>query len=169
MIYIFLADGFEDMEAIATFDILKRNGLEVKTIAVGSEMPKSAHGLIVKPDENESNIDFCNADCFVFPGGMPGANNLHHSKLVNDAIQFSKNNGIPIAAICAAPGIVLSGKHVLDNKRYTCFPGFQVDEGVYTGEKVTIDGNLITADGPYSVFDFANSISDFLKNRGKNV
>ena len=155
MVYLFLVDGFEDMEAVVPFDLMKRAGIDVVAVGVGKTAVKSAHGLSVTAEISEENVDFKKAEAFVFPGGWPGAKNLKSSKIVNDAITFALHNDIIIGAICASPGYVLSGTGALSGKKYTCFPGFEVPEGEYTAEKVEIDGKLITANGPASAKDFA--------------
>lgn len=155
MVYLFLADGFEDMEAVIPFDLMKRAGIEVETVGIGGKTIKSAHGLSVIADISEEEVDFGKAEAFVFPGGWPGAKNLKNSKTVNEAITFALHNDIIIGAICASPGYVLSKTGALSEKRYTCFPGFEVEEGIYTAEKLEIDGKLITAAGPAFAEDFA--------------
>ena len=155
MVYLFLADGFEDMEAVVPFDLMKRAGIDVVTVGVGKTAVKSAHGLSVTAEISEENFDFKKAEAFVFPGGWPGAKNLKNSETVNNAITFALHNDIIIGAICASPGYVLSGTGALSGKKYTCFPGFEVPEGEYTAEKIEIDGKLITANGPASAKDFA--------------
>lgn len=155
MVYLFLADGFEDMEAVVPFDLMKRAEIDVVTVGVGKTAVKSAHGLSVTAEISEENVDFKKAEAFVFPGGWPGAKNLKNSETVNNAITFALHNDIIIGAICASPGYVLSGTGALSGKKYTCFPGFEVPEGEYTAEKIEIDGKLITANGPASAKDFA--------------
>lgn len=155
MVYLFLADGFEDMEAVVPFDLMKRAGIDVVTVGVGKTAVKSAHGLSVTAEISEENVDFKKAEAFVFPGGWPGAKNLKNSETVNNAITFALHNDIIIGAICASPGYVLSGTGALSGKKYTCFPGFEVPEGEYTAKKIEIDGKLVTANGPASAKDFA--------------
>ena len=155
MVYLFLADGFEDMEAIVPFDLMKRAGIEVVTVGIGGKTVESAHGLSVTAEISEEKVDFDNAEAFVFPGGWPGAKNLKNSETVNNAITFALHNDIIIGAICASPGYVLSETGALSDKKYTCFPGFEVPEGEYTANKVEIDGKLITACGPNAAKDFA--------------
>ena len=155
MVYLFLAEGFEDMEAVVPFDLMKRAGIKVKTVGIGGKTVKSAHGLSVTAEISESEVDLKKAEAFVFPGGWPGAKNLKNSETVNNAITFALHNNIIIGAICASPGYVLSGTGALSGKKYTCFPGFEVPEGEYTAGKVEIDGKLITACGPAAAKDFA--------------
>ena len=155
MVYLFLANGFEDMEAVVPFDLMKRAGIDVLTVGIGGKNIKSAHGLSVTAEISEDEVDFEKAEAFVFPGGWPGAKNLKNSETVNNAIKFALYNNIIIGAICASPGYVLSGTGALSNKKYSCFPGFEVPEGEYTANKIEVDGKLITACGPAAAKDFA--------------
>ncbi len=158
MVYLFLANGFEDMEAVVPFDLMKRAGIDVVTVGVGGKTIESAHGLSVTAEISEKDVDLKNAEAFVFPGGWPGAKNLKNSETVNNAITFALHNDIIIGAICASPGYVLSKTGALSGKKYTCFPGFEVPEGEYTAEKIEIDGKLITASGPNAAKEFALAI-----------
>lgn len=169
MVYLFLANGFEDMEAVVPFDLMKRAGIDVATVGVGGKTVKSAHGLSVLAEISEDEVDFKKAEAFVFPGGWPGAKNLKNSKTVNEAITFALYNDIIIAAICASPGYVLSGTGALTGKKYTCFPGFEVPEGEFTANKVEIDGKLITANGPASAEKFALAIIAAIKENCEGV
>ena len=146
MIYMFLANGFEDMEAVVPFDLMKRAGIDVTTVGIGGKNIKSAHGFSVTAEISENEVDFEKAEAFVFPGGWPGAKNLKNSKTVNNAITFALHNDIIIGAICASPGYVLSGTGVLSGKKYTCFPGFEVAEGDFIFvEKLEVEeGDTIT-------------------------
>ena len=89
MVYLFLANGFEDMEAVVPFDLMKRAGIDVATVGVGGKNIKSAHGLSVTAEISENEVDFEKAEAFVFPGGWPGAKNLKNSETVNNAITFA--------------------------------------------------------------------------------
>ena len=162
MVYVFLADGFEDMEAIVPYDLMKRVGIDVVTVGIGGKTVKSAHGLSVIADLFENEVDFEKAEAFVLPGGWPGAKNLKNSETVNNAIKFAMDNDIVIGAICASPGHVLSGTGALFGKRYTCFPGFEVNEGEYTAKDLETDGKLITANGPQSAVKFGVAIIEAL-------
>ncbi|MBQ7875482.1 MAG: DJ-1/PfpI family protein [Oscillospiraceae bacterium] len=162
MVYIFLANGFEEMEAVIPFDLMKRAGIAVKTVGIGGKSVKGAHGLSVTADMAENEVSFDDAEAIVLPGGMPGASNLKNSETVNNAITFALHNDIVIGAICASPGVVLSGTGALNGKKYTCFPGFEVNEGNYTAAKTEADGKLITANGPEAAADFANALISVL-------
>lgn len=162
MVYIFLAEGFEEMEAVIPFDYLKRSEIDVKTVGIGGKTITGTHGLSINTDIVDEEIDFTALDGIVLPGGLPGAENLKYSKNVNNAVKFALDNNKVIAAICAAPGVVLSGTGALEGKKYTCYPGFEVSEGEYTANPVETDGKLITANGPTSAADFAEALISVL-------
>ncbi len=163
MVFVFLADGFEDMEAVVPFDLMKRAGIEAVTVGTGGKNIESAHGLSVTAKIDESEVDFSVAEAFVFPGGWPGAKNLKNSETVNNAVKFALDNDIIIGAICASPGYVLSGTGALLGKNYTCFPGFEAEEGNYTANDIEIDGKLITANGPQSAVKFGLALVKAIK------
>ncbi|HRW56799.1 MAG TPA: DJ-1/PfpI family protein [Oscillospiraceae bacterium] len=155
MVYLFLADGFEETEAVTTYDILKRAGLTVKIVGVGGKTVCGAHGLTVEADVSENAAGLSDAEMIVLPGGMPGARNLKNSTAVSRAVETALAGNKIIGAICAAPGVVLAGTGALCGKRWTCYPGYEVPEGRYTGMRTERDGNLITANGPGAAPEFA--------------
>jgi len=159
MIYVFLADGFEECEAIAPVDILRRAGFEVKTVGIGSKNITGSHGITVTADIEESDALTENLEAVVLPGGMPGTLNLEKSDTVQKFIDFAAQNNIITAAICAAPSI-LGHKNLLNGKKATCFTGFEKD--LY-GAKISdspcvTDGNFITAYGAGAAFEFGFAI-----------
>ena len=164
MVYLFLADGFEDIEAITTLDLLQRAGINVTTVGVGTQTVKSAHGLTVTADMPETKWKPKDMEAVILPGGMPGASNLKKSETVSEAIRFALENQKIIAAICAAPGVVLEGTGALNGRRYTCFPGFEKEEGNYTAKRCERDGNLITANGPGAAMEFSYTLIAVLRS-----
>ena len=164
MVYVFLANGFEEVEALAPVDFLRRCELEVKTIGIGGEVVTGAHGITVKADISEYELnEYENATAVVLPGGMPGTLNLENSETVQDFVSYAEQEGLPICAICAAPSI-LGHRGLLDGKRATCFPGFENELGgaTYTGESVECDGNIITGKGAGVALEFAHAIGKVL-------
>lgn len=151
MVYEFLANGFEDIEGLAPVDILRRGGVEVKTVSImGSEFVETAHGVTVKADAVFEDIDnFDDADLLLLPGGMPGSLHLKNHEGVCAALTKQNEKGKYIGAICAAP-MVLGFLGILKGKRATCYPGFEkyLDGAEYTADIVTVDGNIITGKGP---------------------
>ena len=158
-VYVFLANGFEDVEALIPVDVLRRGGLDVTTVsAVGdSQVVESAHGVQIVADTMVEDCDFSDADLLLLPGGMPGASNLYEHEGVCEAVVAQNEAGRRVAAICAAPAVVLAQLGVLNGRRATCYPGFEqlLTEAEYTGELVTVDGNVTTGEGPAAAFPFA--------------
>ena len=125
MIYVFLADGFEETEAIAPIDMLRRAKLDVKLVGVGTSTPTSSHGIRVTADLTEAEVKLdSSVQLIVLPGGMPGTLNLEKSPVVQSAIKYCVENGIPVGAICAAPSI-LGKLGLLNGRKAVCFPGFE--------------------------------------------
>lgn len=169
MIYVFLANGFEETEAVAPVDILRRSELDVKTVGIGEEVIVSSHGIAVIPDITE--VDFVpsdDIDMIVLPGGMPGTLNLEKSRTVQDAIDFCVQNDKHIAAICAAPSI-LGKKGLLKGKKAVCFPGFEEFlEGAEIPEQgVVTDGKITTAKGAGAAVAFGLELSRILAGEAK--
>ena len=167
-VYVFLANGFEDVEALIPVDVLRRGGIEVVTVSI-TDFPlvTSAHGVNIETDIMYEQGDFSDADMIILPGGMPGASNLYDHKGVCKAVVDLFAAGGKVAAICAAPAVVLAPLGVLDGKKATCYPGFEsaLTEATYTGDLVTVDGNVTTAEGPAAAFPFAYELLSQLSNR----
>lgn len=163
MIYVFLANGFEDMEAIVSIDVLKRTGFEVKTVGIGGEKVVSSGNIIMFADTTVNKISTEDIDAIVLPGGMPGTKNLNSCKEVCDVIKYCFDNNILIGAICAAP-MILGGMGLLKNKEACCFPGFESYlKGAYLSNDIVCrSGNIITAKGPGVALDFAFSLVEAL-------
>lgn len=165
MVYVLLANGFEEVEALAPVDVLRRAGIEVKTVAVedvNDYLITGSHGITVKVDLLVEDIPKENIDAIILPGGMPGTANLEANKYVIDTIHYCHENGKLIAAICAAPSI-LGHLGLLSGKKATCFPGYEKDLhcAVFTGGSVVTDGNIITADGVGNAIRFGQAIAAY--------
>lgn len=175
---IFLADGYEEIEALATVDVLRRGEIEVRTVSNNDNaLVTGAHGITVTADMNwsdfmagiiENGTD--EKDVMVFPGGMPGTKNLAENKELIDLMKRHYAEGGTVAAICAAPGLVVSQLPSLKGKMFTCYDGFEAAPvakgGEYSGAPgitVISDGNLITGRGPGCAVDFALAIVEHLK------
>lgn len=157
-IYVFLANGFEDVEALIPIDVFRRGGLDVTTISVmGDFMVESAHGVQMMADTLIEDVDVSDADLLFLPGGMPGASNLYNHEGVRKAVTAQYAAGKKVAAICASPAVVLAQLGILDDKRATCYPGFEqmLTKATYTGDLVTVDGTVTTGEGPAAAFPFA--------------
>lgn len=158
--FVFLATGFEETEAIGTVDILRRGGVDARTVSITENKEvKGAHNIVVKADHILGEADLANADALILPGGMPGANNLNASQPLKQAIEVHYKRQKLVGAICAAP-LVLGGLGFLKGRTATCYPGFEsaLEGATVTKSPVEQDGNVITGRGPGLVFDFALSL-----------
>ena len=166
MVYLFLADGFEIIEALAPLDMLTRAGVPIKTVGVTGELVEASCGVKVKTDMNIEDFDFYDVEAIILPGGMPGTLNLENDALVQKAIDNASNTGVLICAICAAPSI-LGHKGLLNGKEATCYPGFEnALEGAELSDNYVIrDGNIITARGAGVCVDFGLEIVKALKGK----
>ena len=167
-VYIFLADGFEDMEAIATRDVLLRGGIDVQTVSINEDpFVTSSHGITVSVDLTRDDFDDDLPAVMIFPGGMPGSKNLAADKALMALMRKCYKHGGIVAAICAAPGLVCSQLDDVAGKRFTCFDGFQnpmIAKGaVYTPESAVVDGRLITGRGAGHAVNFGLAILGALK------
>ena len=164
-VFVLLADGFEEMEALGTVDILRRAGIDAVTVSITSDpMVAGAHKVPVRADLTFGEADFTGADALVLPGGMPGAKNLNDSEPVKEALLQQYREGRIVAAICAAP-MVLGGLGLLKGRRATCYPGFEqtLIGATPTGEAVEVDGPVITGKGPGLVFNFGLALLKALR------
>ncbi len=164
MVYVFLADGFEEIEAIGTIDVLRRANIEVITVGVGSKKVKGSHGIEVMADAAEDEISPDERlDAVMLPGGMPGTVNLDKSQKVHELIDYAYSSGKLCAAICAAPS-VLGHSGILKGKTATCYPGFEseLSGATLSDEYVVQSGNIITGRGPGVTVDFALKMVEYL-------
>ncbi len=176
MVYFFLADGFEEIEALCPVDLCRRVGIEAQTVSItASHTVTGSHGIAVTADLNATDPlgDF---DMIVLPGGMPGTTNLEASPLVQGALDRALAEDKYIAAICAAP-MVLGKRGILSGKEAICFPGFEqyLDGATVSESKVVLDGKVLTAAGMGVSHDFGLAIVEIFKgkeiadNLGKTV
>ena len=165
MIYMFLATGFEEIEALMPLDLMRRAGLPVKTIGVGGLDITGSHGITVKADMLDSDFADKAPECVILPGGMPGTKNLDASPVVHAALDSALENNSLICAICAAP-MILGKRGILRGKNATCFPGFEEYlEGANVGGRAVRDGQVITAVGMGAALEFGIEIVAALKSR----
>lgn len=165
--YIFLADGFEEIEALAPVDLLRRAGVNVSTVSITQQKEVTgAHGVTVAADTVIADADASDVDLIVCPGGMPGAANLAACEELNRMIRAQHASGRYIAAICAAPAVTLSPLGILSGKNATCYPGFEKAlseaRAIHTAERVVRDGNIITSNGPSSAIQFGLALVEAL-------
>lgn len=164
MIYVFLANGFEEIEALAVVDVLRRAELDVLTVGVGEDFVIGSHQIPVACDISEKALVLDEkVEAIVLPGGMPGTLNLEKSPVVQKAIDWAIENEKLVCAICAAPSI-LGHKGLLEGKSATCFPGFEEElfGATVSKEFVVKDGNIITAKGMGSAIEFGLQIAEIL-------
>lgn len=166
MVYLFLAQGFEEVEALSPVDVLRRGGVEVVTVGVGSKVITGSHGIPVTADITTDDISsFDGTEAVILPGGMPGTLNLEADETVISAVKYCAGKGLLIGAICAAPSI-LGHLGILEGKRATAFPGFEKDlTGTLPGNDsyVEHDGNIVTARGMGVATEFGLELLKALK------
>jgi len=158
--YVFLAEGFEEIEALTPVDILRRGGVDVTTLSVtGQRAVTSSHQVTVLADALMEEADLESADLLVLPGGMPGSAHLNAHEALREALIRHAAAGKVIGAICAAP-MVLGSLGLLRGRRATCSPGFEewLEGATCTGELVTTDGPFITGKGPGAAMPFAYTL-----------
>jgi len=166
MVYMFLADGFEEVEALAPLDILRRAGVDIYTVGVTGEYVKGAHDIVVKADIKLSDIEKEKIDAVILPGGLGGTNNMDASDEVKGIVKYAADNEKLVCAICAAPSI-LGKMGLLDGKEATCYPGFEdtFKDGKYVKQSVVKCNNFITSDGMGSAYKFGFEITAALCGR----
>lgn len=150
--YVFLADGFEEVEALTPVDVLRRAGMPVKTVSITSSLQVTgAHGVTVTADLIYNNIIFKDPAWLILPGGMPGASNLYDFDQLHGLLrgQYESKDG-KIAAICASPAVVLGQMGLLKGREATCYPGFEgmMEGAVHSEERVVSDGKFVLGAGP---------------------
>jgi 4-methyl-5(b-hydroxyethyl)-thiazole monophosphate biosynthesis len=169
MVYMFLANGFEEIEALYTVDVLRRAGVDIKTVGVGDKTITGSHGIAVLCDATTSEIEPTDElEMVILPGGLPGSTNLDSDACVDKFISFASENGKFICAICAAP-FILGKRGILKGKRAICYPGFenQLDGATIVDDGCVRDGNIITGRAMGSADDFAFTILSAL--RGEEI
>ncbi len=163
-VYEFLANGFEEIEALAPVDILRRGGVDIQTVSItGSEFVESSHGITVKADlQFTTPDDYADADMLLLPGGLPGATNLNDHEGVRQALLNQHEHGRRIGAICAAP-MVLGSLGLLQGRKATCSPGFEkyLTGATYTAQLFEEDGTIITGEGPAATLPYAYRILSY--------
>ncbi|MDD2361399.1 MAG: DJ-1/PfpI family protein [Oscillospiraceae bacterium] len=164
MVVVFLADGFEEIEALSVVDILRRAELSVVTVGIGGKTIRGSHGIIVAADIEDINITDAGLEAVVLPGGIPGAFNLENSPVVQHFLDVAVTQGLPICAICAAP-LILGHRGLLSGRKAVCYPGYEQElEGarIVSDGVVVEDGQYITAKGAGVALDFAFRIVEKL-------
>lgn len=167
MLHLFLAPGFEEIEALVTLDVLRRCGLDVTTISIaGRRMVPGVHNIAVTADDLFRVSALESSEGLILPGGMPGAQNLmQHDGLLRQLLAHNQK-GTLIAAICAAP-MILGKLGILNGRQATCYPGFEayLQGAKVTGDLVVSSDNIITGKGPGASFPFAFEIASRFVSR----
>lgn len=165
MVYVFLADGFEEIEALTPVDILRRGRVDVVTVGVGGRTVRGSHNITVAADIADSELpDLEGTEGVILPGGMPGTLNLEKCPAVINTVKYCAEKGLLISAICAAPSI-LGHMGLLKDKKAVCYPSFESELEGYKAcdEFVCRDGNIITAKGMGVSVDFGLEILAYLR------
>ena len=167
MIYLFLADGFEEIEALTIVDVLRRANLQVKTVSVTDSLTvKGAHGISVISDALFGNCSFDKVKALVLPGGMPGAETLGKHKGLTELLKEYHNTDTVLAAICAAT-MVFGQLGLLKGKKAVAYPGFEpkLEGASIQNDLVVVDGKIITGKGPAAALPFALKLAEVLASK----
>jgi 4-methyl-5(b-hydroxyethyl)-thiazole monophosphate biosynthesis len=167
MVYIFLGNGFEEIEALSVCDILRRGGVDVKLAGVGGLKITGGHGITVTADIQVSEIKYDRAEMLIIPGGVSGVESIERSTECSEIIKNAAQKGIPLAAICAGPR-VLAKLSLLKGKKITCYPGMEKEMtgAIADTTKATVsDGSLITGRAAGAALDFAFMLLEALKGQ----
>ena len=164
MVYLFLADGFEEIEALTPVDVLRRAGIAVTTVGVTGKTVRGSHGIAVEADVAADEAKEADIEMIILPGGMPGAANLDASETVDRFIKAAVGQDAYLAAICAAP-MILGKRGLLSGRDATCYPGFEkyLEGAKHYEASVVVDGNFVTSDGMGSALDFALQLVALLR------
>ena len=167
MVYLLLADGFEELEALSPLDILRRGGIDIKTVGVSGKEVTGSHGITVTADIlPEEAIEI--PELVIFPGGMPGSLNLDSAAITDTLIERTLKNGGALAAICAAP-LILGKRGLLKGKKAICYPGFEsyLEGALIADTPVVTDGAFTTAKGMGVAFEFGLALLARLTSKEK--
>lgn len=165
-VMVAFADGFEEIEALTVVDVLRRVGIAVDMVGVVGSVITGAHGVRMMADKKLRDIKAEEYDGIVLPGGSPGYINLGRSSALLEIVKKMNAKGKLVAAICAAPS-VLAKAGILENKKATIYPGMEKEIPYPRGDKVVVDGNVITSQGPGTALEFALRIVEALAGKEK--
>lgn len=168
MYVLLLAQGFEEVEAVTPADFLRRAGIEVRLVGIGRRLVEGGHGIRIQAD---AEIDELSGEIqgLILPGGMPGAANLAASKKALALIRRLHEQGRLVAAICAAPAVVLEPAGILAGRKATCFPDFQdrLKSCTFVEDRVVVDGHIVTSRGAGTAAEFAVKLIEFIAGKQK--
>ena len=156
--YVFLADGFEEVEALTSVDVMRRAGMDVVTVSINEGLEVTgAHGVTVLADSLFEDQDYSDAEWLVLPGGVPGAPNLAAHEDLCTLLKAHDEQGGHIGAICASPAVVLAPLGILSQRHAVCYPGMEALSGQveWGDEPVAVSGHVVTGNGPAAAAAFA--------------
>jgi protein deglycase len=167
-VVLFLAEGFEEVEAITPADFLRRSGVDLILAGVTGKSVTGAHGINIECDVEVGQLSG-DLDGVVIPGGMPGAANIAADEKSMKIIGAALAGGALVGAICAAPAVVLGSNGLIDGRQFTCYPGFEnsFSGADFSEERVVVDGNLITSRGPGTAAEFSETLIEYLCGSGQ--
>jgi 4-methyl-5(b-hydroxyethyl)-thiazole monophosphate biosynthesis len=165
---LLLAAGFEEVEATTPADFLRRAGVDVRLVGIGGRLIEGSHGIRLQADLPIEELAE-EPDGVILPGGMPGAANIAASQAAMELVRRTHARGKLVAAICAAPAVVLEPAGVLAGRRATCFPGFEerFTTAQFSRSRVVVDGNVVTSRGPGTAAEFAIKLIELIAGREK--
>ena len=166
MVYILLAEGFEEAEALVPADLLRRAGAQVSLTGVTGQTVVGAHGISINCDLTVEQVKRDDMELLMLPGGLPGVTNIGASAAAVELIRFAADSGCYLAAICAAPSMLLGPMGILNGRKATCYPGTEntmQGADAQKGCSVAVDGTVITGEGPGAAFDFGLALVEALK------
>lgn len=166
MVYVLLGSGFEEMEAIAPIDLMRRAGISVLTVGVDGKAVSGSHGITVEADITLEQMDLTDLEMIVLPGGLGGVATARSSQPALDALRFAYENDKFVAAICAGP-TVLAELGIIGSRRATCYPGCEAGMGnaTMTEAACVTDGKLITGASAGCAIPFALALIEALKGK----
>jgi len=164
MVYIILGTGFEEIEAVAPCDILRRGGVQVQYAGIGGKLIKGGNGITVQAECTVEEMDLDAMEMIVLPGGMGGVHSILGSECAMNAVRFAHENGKLVAAICAAPTI-LAKLHITDGKHAVVYPGMedQMGSAVMEDANAVRDGSVLTGRAPGAAMDFGYMLLQTLR------
>lgn len=169
MVYIILGTGFEEIEAVAPGDLLRRAGIPVCYAGIGGRKVAGSHGIVIEADCTVEEMDLTNLDMIVLPGGLRGVESIQADPMTLDALRFAYDNGKFVAAICAAP-TVLARLHITDGKKATCYPGMEEHMGgarMVPDAAAVRDGNVITGTSAGCAIAFGKALVEAMAGTEK--
>ncbi len=166
-VFVFLATGFEEIEAVATIDVLRRAEINTTTVSItGKKKVKGAQGISIEADELFESVNYSDGTMLILPGGMPGSSNLNTFKPLIELIEEYHTSNKYLAAICAAP-MILGRMNLLKSKEVICYPGFEkfLNGAIVSKERTIQSGKIITGKGPGAAIEFGLKIVEVLKGK----